>query len=119
MLRIPCPECEHLSYTKGVEYFNPCIFCGFVFSGKYGPSRRSEPRVEQEIPFSLSYQGQDFEATTSDLSEKGLGIKILGEPPIEAGDILNLMIGDLSIVAKVMWVKKVTDQVLAGLSRLN
>lgn len=105
MLRIPYSECEHLSYTKGIEFFNPCIFCGFVFSGKYGPNRRGEPRVKQEIPFSLFYQGQNYEATTSNLSEKGVGIKILGKPPIEVKDILNFIIGDLSIVARVIWVR--------------
>jgi hypothetical protein len=119
MLRIPCPKCHKVSYTTGVESFNSCTYCGFVFSGKFGPDKRSEPRVEQEIPFALSYQGQNFEASTADLSEKGVGIRIMGEPPIAVGDVLNLTIGNYSIAAKVMWVKKLPDKALAGLSRLN
>jgi len=119
MLRIPCPKCHKTSYTSDVESFCSCTYCGFIFSGKYGPDRRQESRIEKLIPFVLSYQDRDFEARTSDLSEKGVGINIFGEPPITIGDVLSFTIGDLSLKAKVMWVKKLSDGALAGLLRVN
>jgi len=119
MLRIPCPKCHKTSYTSDVESFCSCTYCGFIFSGKYGPDRRQESRIEKLIPFVLSYQDRDFEARTSDLSEKGVGIKISDGPPVTIGDVLNLTIGDLSIMVKVMWVRRLSDGALAGLQRLH
>jgi len=119
MLRIPCPKCHKISYTSDVESFRLCPYCGSVFSGKYGPERRRGERVKQEIPFSFFYQGKNLKASTVDISEKGLGIKIYDDPPIAIGDILNPPVGDLSIAAKVMWIKKLPDIAFAGLQRLR
>jgi hypothetical protein len=119
MLRIPCPKCHKTSYTSDVESFYSCNHCGFIFSGKYGPDRRRESRIEKVISLVFSYQDRDFEAHTFDLSEKGVGIKISGEPPMTIGDVLSFIIGDLSIMAKVKWVKRLSDGALAGLQRLN
>jgi rubredoxin len=119
MLRLICPKCKKDSYSAGVESFSGCPYCGFIFSGKYGDDRRREERIKQETPFAFSCQEQNFEANTIDFSERGVGIKILGEPSIATGDIINLSIGDFQIRAKVMWVKKMSDKSLAGLKRLN
>ena len=119
MLRLPCPKCRKASYTPDVESFNACPYCGLVFSGKYGSDRRRETRIEREIPFSLSCKGRDFEASTTDLSEGGVGIRIFGDPLLEIGDTVKVTIRDLSIVARVMWVKKLPDRAWAGLARLN
>jgi hypothetical protein len=119
MLRLICPKCEKDSYTAGVESFNPCPYCGTIFSGKYGLYTRCEDRIKQEIPFVFPYQGENFEAITVDLSEKGVGIKIFGEPLITEGDIIDFTIGNFQIMAKVMWVRKLSDKSLAGLRRLN
>lgn len=119
MLRLTCPKCRKNSYSTDVESFNACPYCGFRFSGKYGQDKRCEPRIQQETSFAFSYNNQDFKAITSDFSERGFGIKVFGEAHIARGDVLNLTIGDLLIVAKVMWVKKLPDKSLAGLKRLN
>jgi hypothetical protein len=118
MLRIPCPKCRKTSYTSDVESFYSCNYCGFKFSGKFGPDRRRETRVEKVISLVLSCQDQDFEARTSDISEKGIGIKISGRPSIITGDVLNLTVSDLSMAAKVMWIKKLSDGVIAGLQKI-
>ena len=118
MLRIPCPKCHNSSYTTYVESFNSCSYCGLMFSGKYGPDRRHETRMEQEIPFSLSYNGQNFKGSTFDYSKNGVGIKISGELPMAVGETLNLKIGGRPIMTKVMWIKKMSDRALAGLSKL-
>jgi ribosomal protein S27AE len=119
MLRIPCPKCKESSYTADVESFNSCPRCGFIFSGKHGPDRRSESRTEKEISFVFSYKGNDFEARTNDFSEKGVGLKIVGKPPVVEGDVLTLSLGDLYIIAKVTWVRRLTDKSFAGLAKLN
>ncbi|NWF52140.1 MAG: PilZ domain-containing protein [Nitrospirae bacterium] len=119
MLRIPCPKCKESSYTSDVESFKSCPFCGFIFSGKYGPDRRIESRTEKEIPLFFSYKGQNFKANTLDLSNKGIGIKIYGKPSITNGEILKLILGECNITAKVMWVERLNDKSLAGLSKLN
>lgn len=114
MLRLTCPECRKDSYSADVESFGSCPYCGFVFSGKYGAEKREEERIEREIPFVFSYQGQNLKASTFDLSKNGLGIKISGEPPVATGDIIDLFIKDLQIRAKVMWVRKLPDESMAG-----
>jgi len=111
MLRIPCPKCRRSYYTPDVESFHTCPNCGSLFSGKYGLNTRGEGRIKQEIPFAFSYQGDYLEASTVNVSEKGLDIRIFSDPPIATGDILNLTIGKLSVVAKVMRVKKLSDKV--------
>jgi len=119
MLRITCPKCRKTSYTPDVESFYSCNYCGFRFSGKHGPDRRRETRVRKVIPFVLSYQNQDFEASTLDFSEKGMGIKISGKPSIATGDVLNLAVGTLSLLAKVMWTRGLPDGAVAGLEKLQ
>jgi len=120
MLRIPCPKCGKNSYTTDVESFNPCPYCGSLFSGKYGFEKRRETRVEKEIPFVFSYQGQSYDAVTSDFSEGGVGIQVFGESPIAStDDVLSLTIGERRITAKIVWVKKLPNKSLAGLHRVN
>ena len=119
MLRIPCPKCKESSYTSDVESFKSCTVCGFIFSGKHGPEKRSEARIEKEIPFIFSHRGKDYEATTSDFSAGGIGIEIFGEIPITKDDVLTLTIRELCITARVMWIKKIPHKSLAGLSKLN
>lgn len=119
MLRLVCPKCRKDSYRANVESFDPCPYCGFIYSGTYGSVRRCEERIKQEIPFVFSYQEQHFEASTVDFSERGLGIEIFGKPPIAAGNTIDLAIGDLRIGGKVIWVRKLPDKSLAGLRRLN
>ena len=119
MLRLTCPKCRKDSYCAEVESFTPCLYCGTIFSGKYGLYTRCEERIKQEVPFVFPYQGENLEAITVDLSERGAGIKIFGDPLITEGDIIDFTIGDFQMRAKVMWVRKVPDKSLAGLRRLN
>jgi hypothetical protein len=119
MLRIPCPKCRRISYTSDVESFRSCAHCGFIFSGKYGPERREEERIKKEISFVLDCQGGNHPVSTIDISKSGLAIKILGKAPIEDNEILNFNIDAEKIMAKVVWVKKLPRQTLAGLAKLN
>jgi len=118
MLRIPCPKCRKTSYTSDVESFYTCNFCGFKFSGKHGPDRRRESRIEKVMPLILSFKNQDFEASTSDISDKGMCIKISSRPDIVLGDVVNVTASDFSVEAKVMWVKKLSGGAVAGFQKV-
>lgn len=119
MLKYLCPKCGKNCYSADEECFSPCPHCGLIFSGKYGSDRRQEERVRQETAIVLDYQGQHLDATTVDFSQKGLGIKIIGEPPFSVGDIIDLSIGSLQIKAKIMWVNKLPGKSMVGLQKLN
>lgn len=114
MLRLICPKCRKNSYSANVESFSECPYCGFVFSGKYGAEKRGERRIEREIPFVFSYQGQNLKASTFDLSKNGLGIKTFSEPSVAVGDVIDIFIKDLQISAKVMWTRRLPDKSMAG-----
>jgi hypothetical protein len=117
--KIFCPKCRKSSYTPDVESSNSCPHCGFEFTAKLPSDRRREPRVERQIPFDFSYQDRNFMASTTDLSDRGVGIEVYGEVSIEEGDILTLTIEDTTIRAKIMWVEKLPNKARAGLEKLN
>lgn len=54
-----------------------------------------------------------------DFSQEGLCVKISGEFPGTAGDIIDLIMADLQVKAKVMWVNKMAIMSLMGLQRLS
>jgi ribosomal protein S27E len=118
MLRIPCPKCGTYVFISDAGSFIPCPQCGAIFSGKHGPDKRKEPRIPKKINFSLSLDGRTYKASTSDLSAGGVGIKVFGRPPLARGEILTLPIGRPIMQAKVMWVKRLPDQSLAGLQKV-
>jgi DNA-directed RNA polymerase subunit RPC12/RpoP len=119
MLRLVCPGCKKDSYSSEVESFNTCPYCGIRFSGKYGTDKRIIGRREWEIPFVFSHKESKCHASTIDFSEKGLGIKVLGNPMVTPGEIIEFMIGDTQVKAKIIWVKNLPDQFNAGLRKLN
>lgn len=114
-----CPKCGQNSYSADEEYFSPCPYCGFKFSGKYGADRRHEERIKQETAIVLACQRWHLEANTIDFSQRGLGIKIIGESPLAVGNMVALSTGNLQIKAKVMWVNKLPDKFIVGLQRLT
>jgi ribosomal protein S27E len=118
MLRIPCPKCGTYVFISDAGSFIPCPQCGAIFSGKHGPDKRKEPRIPKKINFSLSLGDRTYKASTSDLSASGVGIKVFGRPPLAQGEILTLPIGRPFMQARVMWVKRLPDQSLAGFQKV-
>ena len=121
MLRLVCPKCNRDSYTTSVESFGTCPYCRLVFSAKHGIEKREHERTKREFPFAFSYEGHALKACVMDFSTKGFGINIFGDHSISPGKILDIKIGDLQVVAKVMWVNNRSDESISmmGLSRLN
>ena len=119
MFKQICPKCGKDSYSADEEYFSPCPYCGFRFSGKYGSDRRREERVKKEVAIVLAFQGQNLEAKSTDFSKEGLSVNIFGEPPFAVGETIDLSTVDLQIKAKVIWVNILPDRSMVGLQRLN
>jgi hypothetical protein len=113
ILRLTCPGCNKDSYSASVETFKPCPYCGILFSGKYGNEKRREFRIKREIPFTFSYDGRFLEASTLDISERGLCIKIFGQPSLPVGDVMDISIKDRNVKAQVMWVSNNPDTSVA------
>jgi hypothetical protein len=119
LIRLTCPKCYEDSYVQKVDIFISCPYCGCTFSGKYGVEKREEKRTDQEIPFTFKYKGQELQASTTNYSNKGIGIEIFGMPSLKQGDVIELTIGDMEIKAMIIWVKMLPDKLLTGLKRLN
>jgi hypothetical protein len=104
-----------------VEKFKPCPYCGVLFSGKYGPEKRGQSRVKKEIPLLFTYQNQNIQACTMDVSDNGICLKIFGSPSLPLADTVDININDVSLKAQVMWVsnnREVTSA-LTGLKILD
>jgi hypothetical protein len=119
MIEFNCPKCNKDSYSSSAKAFTACPFCGVPFSGEHGSERRVEKRVQSEIPFEFAHGGTNHEALISDLSEYGMGINIYGSPTLNSGDVIDLSIRGFQVRVKVMWVKSMSTESLAGLRRLN
>jgi len=119
MNSLTCPRCRKNSYSSSEASFLVCPYCGFKFSKKYGAEKRLEERVRQQIPFTFSYHEQNFEASTLDVSEKGLSVEIFGEPLVTVSDIIGFSIRDDQIKAKVRWIAKSQHKSRMGLQKLN
>jgi len=119
MNSLTCPRCRKNSYSSYEASFLVCPYCGFKFSKKYGAEKRLGERVRQQIPFTFSYHEQNFEASTLDVSEKGLSVEIFGEPLVTVSDIIGFSIRDNQIKAKVRWIAKSQHKSRMGLQILN
>jgi hypothetical protein len=103
MIRLDCPACKKDSYSAAVEPFRPCPYCGTVYSGKYGSEKRRELRTHKVVRFTFSQNGYSFEATTIDISKKGICLKIFGSIAIPSGDVIDLNINNLFAKAQTRW----------------
>jgi hypothetical protein len=103
IIRLTCPECQKDSFSADAELYKPCPYCGINFSGRHGTEKRRVHRVHKAMPCSISYQGKNVCASTINLSENGLSIKINGNHPLLVGDVMDLEVGNSALRAQVMW----------------
>jgi len=113
IVRLTCPECRKNSYSASVEAFNPCPYCGMLFSGIFGSEQRSDDRISREIPLLFSYNGKNLEASTLNVSSTGLSIKILGQHSLPVGDTMELDVGDSRVKTEIMWTFSDPDSAVA------
>jgi hypothetical protein len=118
MFKHVCPECGKNSYSADETCFSACPYCRCRFSGTYGPDRRRGERFTINTDISVRHHERLLQATLTDLSETGLGVKIFGETPFASGESVELSTGSIHIKAMVMWMTKLNDESVAGLQRL-
>lgn len=119
MTKQVCPKCGMNSYSAAEESYLPCPYCGFRFSGTYGPDRRHDERIAREDDVVLAFQGRRLEAKSIDSSKEGIAIKISGQFLGSIGDTIDISKESSQIHAKVAWVNQLSDRSIIGLRRLN
>jgi hypothetical protein len=119
MLRLACPSCRKDSYSASAEAFNPCPYCGIVYSGKHGIERRNEDRFDKPVDMTFSYKGADLQVTPLNVSGKGLTVKISSPPVLPIGDLMDIQWRNSNLRARIMWVMKEPYSSLTGLKILN
>jgi PilZ domain len=119
ILRLICPECEKDSYSASAEAFKPCPYCGIVFSGRFGREKRNEDRSSTDFNIGFSYKGKNLEASTVNISETGLSIKLTADQSLPVGDIMDLKVRDTHLKARIIWVSNTSSSFLTGLKILD
>jgi len=121
IVRLKCPNCQKDAYILSVEAFKPCPYCGIIFSGKYGVEQRERYRIQKEIPLTLTYKDQKFDAWLVNISHDGIGIKLYEDFSFPLGDTVDLNICDSCAEAQVVWVNNDAGNspVITGLKILN
>ncbi len=115
ILRLTCPGCNKDSYSASVETFKPCPYCGILFSGKFGTEQRRHFRINTEIPFVFSYKDRLLEASTINISDSGLCVRIFGRPSPPIGDVMDLSLRGSSVKTQVIWASNNPDTSVAVL----
>ncbi len=66
-------------------------------------NQRRDTRTQKEIPFVFSHDGQFLQASTINISEGGLCIKIYGRISRPIGDILNFSVSGSNLKTRILW----------------
>ena len=111
VLNIECRRCGSKFYSASPESIQRCPYCSFDLHVSDLPVRRQEERAEIKKDCLLVKGAISFNATATDISQKGVGIKFDAEAPINIDDSIHIIIEDLDIdsYAKVVWVKQAND----------
>lgn len=107
MLKIRCRRCGSESFTASPENIKRCPYCNFDLQTS-APVRRKEERVEIEKDCLILKGALKVNATATDISRKGVGIRVDGSTPLNIDDTIHVIIDDLDIdsAAKVVWVRR-------------
>lgn len=116
MNRLTCPKCENSFYTAARTPHLPCPYCGFVLKSNE-PDRRIQARDLTQRFCDLMKGEVRIPAKTVDVSDTGLGIKMMGYLPFDQDDTVNVFVKDLNMerTAQVVWTRKFYGISRAGL----
>lgn len=117
MNKLSCPRCDNSFYTAARDSHMPCPYCGFVLKAQQA-ERRDRSRVTTQQICDILKGEVKVPVKTVDVSDNGLGIKMMGYLPFEKDETVNVMVKDLAIAkkAKVVWTKKFYGISRAGLA---
>jgi len=111
-----CPRCGDAFYTAAKEPHLPCPYCGFIMKASDSDRRTRDRQITQKVCDILKGEVK-IPVKTVDVSETGLGIKMMGYLPFDQNETVSIMIKDLEIErkAEVVWTKKFYGISRAGL----
>lgn len=94
----------------------PCPYCGFVLKSQE-PDRRIQNRLTTQKGCDILKGEVRVPAKTVDVSDTGLGIKMMGYLPFDQNETVDIYIKELEIEkkAQVVWTKKFYGISRAGL----
>lgn len=116
MNRLNCPRCENPFYTAAKETHLPCPYCGFVVKFHEADRRIQDRTVTQKLADILKGEVK-IPVKTVDISDTGMGIKMMGYLPFDQNETVDVFIKELEVEkkAQVVWTKKFYGISRAGL----
>lgn len=107
MINIECKKCGSRFYTASPDFVKKCPYCNAALLTST-PLRRQEERAEIKKKCLLLKGSLKVDATATDISHKGVGIRIKDAAPLNINDSIHIIIKELDIDsdAKVVWVKQ-------------
>jgi len=116
MNRLNCPRCENSFFTAARNSNLPCPHCGFVMKS-HEPDRRNLGRHLTQKTADILKGEVKIPVKTVDVSDTGLGIKMMGYLPFDQDETVNVYVQELEISkkARVVWTKKFYGISRAGL----
>lgn len=116
MNRHKCLRCAHIFFSPELEEVLSCPVCGFA-SKVMSPDRRDMGRqIVQK--FCDIYNGEAaIPVKTVDVSDNGLGIKVLGDLPFKLHEEVNVDAMELKLrkKARIVWMQSSYGLSRAGL----
>ncbi len=116
MNTLNCQRCSNPFYTAAKDVVMPCPYCGFVVKSD-DPDRRVEDRSLMQKVCDILKGEVRIPAKTVDISDTGVGIKMMGYLPFEKDETVSVFVKELELDkrAKVVWTKKFYGISRAGL----
>lgn len=116
MNRLNCPKCENSFFTAARNSHLPCPHCGFVMKSHEPDRRYGNRQITQKVADLLKGEVK-VPVKTVDVSDTGLGIKMMGYLPFDQDETVDVYIKELEIArtARVVWTKKFYGISRAGL----
>ncbi len=119
MNKLGCPRCENVFFTAARDASLRCPYCGFIMKAEEY-DRRVRERTTAQKPCDIVKGDISVPAKTVDVSEAGMGIKMMGYLPFDQDELVNISVKELDIEkqARVVWTRKFYGISRAGLSWL-
>ncbi len=116
MNKISCVRCEKDFYSAARESHLPCPYCGYLMKVNE-PDRRNGDRTVSQRTCDILKGEVCVPVKTVDISETGMGIKMLGYLPFDQNETVDICIKELEIEkrAQIVWVRNFYGISRAGL----
>lgn len=115
MHKLICPKCEHSLFTAARVSVMPCPGCGHLLNS--AEERRITDRTTAQKVCDILKGDVKIPARTVDISDTGLGIKLMGYLPFDRNETINIAVEGFGVEkkARVVWTKKFYGISRAGL----